>query len=767
MRQKTTGHKMQLPDYSRRIWDEKYRFNGESLQETWERIARSLLVNELPERHEELYNEFLSVLVGFKFLPAGRIIAGLGTGRLVTLMNCFVSGTIADDMRGIYDKITEGALTLKQGGGIGFDFSTLRPKGALVESVGADASGPLPFMDSYDAMCRTIMSAGTRRGAMMGTMRCDHPDIEAFIEAKSDPRRLRMFNLSVLVTDAFMKAVELGIGWSLVFNGKVYKTLPARELWEKIIRSTYDNAEPGVIFIDRINALNNLRSIETIYATNPCGEQPLPPYGACLLGSVNLYKFVIDAFTPNAHFDYMELGSAVKTAVRMLDNVIDISNYPLPQYRDEEIAKRRIGLGVMGLAGAMMALGIRYGSDDSIKFTDDVFKKIQTEAYFASSDLAREKGPFPLFDKDMYHPNRNQMVSRLSMWTYIEERGLRNSLLTTVAPTGTTSLFARNVSGGIEPVFAYHYRRNVLNPDNSFREEIVFDASYLDYISCRADASGPLDLTAPLPGHFVTAEQLTIDEHLGVQAAAQRWVDSAISKTINVPTETPFNEFAEVYTKAYRLGLKGVATYRPNPESGRGAVLTALTAPEPAGGTVEPAGGTAPAPGGTAGGTVEPPRSGREKRPNVLPGRTHKIKMADMEHALYVTVNRNETGQPFEVFFNSRNPVHHQWQVALSLMISAVLRRGGDIAFVPYELKSVFDPNGGCWLNGRFVPSLVAAIGGILEEELADLPPPAEVEPPEPVQKPMGERCPKCGAPGLIRKEGCSSCPSCGHSSCG
>jgi len=349
------------------IWDMKYRFKeadgtpiDRTVEDSWRRIARALAeVEAEPKVWEE---RFYSALSGFKFLPAGRITAGAGTGRNVTLFNCFVMGTVPDSMGGIFDGLKEAALTMQQGGGIGYDFSTIRPRGAEVKGVAADASGPLSFMDVWDAMCRTIMSAGSRRGAMMATMRCDHPDVEAFIEAKKDPARLRMFNLSVLVTDPFMDAVKADGPWELVFDGRVYRTVQARDLWNKIMRNTYDFAEPGVIFIDRINKANNLGYAETIAATNPCGEQPLPPYGACLLGSINMATLVTAPFTAEAEMDPKALADLVRLAVRMMDNVVDASRFPLPQQEAEARAKRRIGLGVTGLADALLMLGLRYGS---------------------------------------------------------------------------------------------------------------------------------------------------------------------------------------------------------------------------------------------------------------------------------------------------------------------------------------------------------------------------------------------------------------------
>ncbi len=436
---------------SRQIWDAKYRLktaNGEpidvTIEDTWRRVANALAAIEAdPSRWEQA---FYRALQDFRFLPAGRILSGAGTDRRVTLFNCFVMGDIGDDLGSIFGHLREAALTLQQGGGIGYDFSSLRPKGAPVQGVGADASGPLSFMDVWDAMCRTIMSAGARRGAMMATMRCDHPDIEDFIAAKRQAGRLRNFNLSVLATDPFMEAVRADAEWPLVFGGKTYKMLRAKALFDSITRATYDYAEPGVIFIDRINARNNLAYCETIRSTNPCGEQPLPPYGACLLGSINLARLVRDPFTANAHVNAAELADLVAVAIRMMDNTIDASGFPLEAQRQEALAKRRIGLGMTGLADALMMSGLRYGSVAAAEQAGDWARQISRAAYLTSARLAQEKGAFPLFDRDAYLAGETIRELDDDVRALIAEHGIRNALLTSVAPTGTISLVADNVS---------------------------------------------------------------------------------------------------------------------------------------------------------------------------------------------------------------------------------------------------------------------------------------------------------------------------------
>lgn len=784
---------------SQQIWDMKYRFKGPdgnpldlAIPDTWRRIAKALAVPEKdPAQWEQ---DFYAALEDFRFLPAGRIVAGAGTARNVTLFNCFVMGTIPDDMGGIFEHLKEAALTMQQGGGIGYDFSTLRPRGAPVKGVGADASGPLSFMDVWDAMCRTIMSAGSRRGAMMATLRCDHPDIEAFIEAKREPGRLRMFNLSVLVTDAFMAAVKQNLPWELKFNGTAYRTVQARELWDKIMRATYAYAEPGVIFIDRINRRNNLHYCETIAATNPCGEQPLPPYGACLLGSINLARLVKKPFEAEAELDLALLDTLVQRAVRMMDNTIDVSRFPLEQQAHEAQAKRRIGLGITGLADALIMVGTRYGSAASIRLIETWMKRLQRVAYLTSVELAREKGAFPLFDKEAYLAGESIRELDEDVRAAIAQHGIRNALLTSIAPTGTISLFADNISSGLEPVFSFTYTRSVLLPDGSRQQEEVSDYAYRLYRQMKGD-------NAPLTEAFVTAQDLSPADHVRVQAAVQKYIDSSISKTINVPEDIDFDAFKDVYAMAYEQGCKGCTTYRPNDitgsvltvkkddkkkpaEAAQQAELPLTSSARPA--ELRPVEATRsrdPAAQSLSGSGVVYMTKPLD-RPEALPGRTYKITWPESEHAMYITLNdiiQDGRVRPFEVFINSKNTEHYAWTVALTRMMSAVFRRGGDVSFVVEELKAVFDPRGGHWMGGRYVPSLLAAIGEVIErhlieigfmadpnaqrEEKAVLALAANAETPKPLS---GLRqCPKCGQPGLIRSEGCDTCTSCGYSKCG
>ncbi|MDD3446079.1 MAG: adenosylcobalamin-dependent ribonucleoside-diphosphate reductase, partial [Zavarzinia sp.] len=653
---------------SQQIWDMKYRLKDAdgrpldaTIEETWTRVATALAAPEPEAERARHVADFRDALQDFRFMPAGRIMAGAGTGRKVTLFNCFVMGTIPDDMSGIFEHLREAALTMQQGGGIGYDFSTLRPKGAPVKGVGADASGPLPFMDVWDSMCRTIMSAGSRRGAMMATMRCDHPDIEAFIAAKRDPGRLRMFNLSVLVTDAFMKAVAADDSWNLVFDGVVYKTIEARALWDTIMKATYAYAEPGVIFIDRINRLNNLWYAETISATNPCGEQPLPPYGACLLGSVNLARFVTDPFEEDAALDLEALDRTVRTAIRMMDNVVDASNFPLPEQADEARAKRRIGLGVTGLADALIMCRARYGGPKALRLIEAWMKAIQRAAYLASAGLAKEKGAFPLFDREKYLAGESIKALDEDVRAAIAEHGIRNALLTSIAPTGTISLFADNVSSGLEPVFSFAYTRKVLMPDGSRRQEEVTDYAYRLWHRLKGDA--------PLPDYFVDAQVLTPADHVKVQAVVQKYVDSSISKTINCPEDISFDAFKDVYLMAWNEGCKGCTTYRPNDITG--SVLSVepkkeeKKAAEPELPLETPAASVRHEDVFEAGGIVYMTKP--LDRPEVLPGKTYKVRWPESEHALYITVNdiiQESRRRPFEVFINSKNMEHYAWTVA-------------------------------------------------------------------------------------------------------
>ena len=778
---------------SREIWDLKYRLKDadgrqadSSLEDTFWRVARAAAAAEKggKKAREKWAERFHRAMSDLGFLPGGRILAGAGTGRSVTLFNCFVLGKIDDDLSAIFAGVKDAALTMQQGGGIGHDFSTLRPKGAPVISIGADASGPVSFMEVWNAMCRTIMSAGSRRGAMMGTLRCDHPDIEAFIDAKSEPGRLRNFNLSVLVTDDFLAAVRADASWDLKFGGKVYRTLPARALWERIMRSTYDYAEPGVVFIDRVNARNNLNYCEEIHATNPCGEQPLPPYGACLLGSINLARLIENPFTTGAALDRGKLEERVKVAVRFLDNVIDVSNYPLEAQRREALAKRRIGLGITGLADALIFAGVRYGTPEAARLAGSWMAIIQNAAYAASADLAAEKGTFPLYDAKRFLASPNVAALDAPVREAIRRHGVRNGCLTSIAPTGTISLLAGNVSSGIEPVFDYRYFRRLLARDGTTHEQTVEDYAHAQF-------RRQFGVAVPLPETFVRAGDLNPAEHLAMQAAMQPHVDSAISKTINCPEDISFEAFKDVYLEAHKLGLKGCTTYRPNPVTG--AVLAPVAEPEktPAKPARPALVEVVPAPERAGVVYMAPPL----EREGVLAGYTYKLRWPGSDHAIYVTINDIEQNvhaggvtskrrRPFEIFINTRNLEHYAWTVALTRMISAVFRRGGDVSFVADELKGVFDPQGGHWVAGRYVPSLLAAIGEVIETHMRrtgflqkdeTLPvdqlqrqEDAVAQSGSAVRRPARIKlCPRCSSGDYVQREGCWVCDACGFSRCG
>jgi len=581
-------------DISRHVWETKYRYadrdwHERTIADTWHRIARTLAAVE-SENAAAWEEQFFSILQDFKFLPGGRIHAGTGTARNVTLFNCFVMGIIEDSIPGIFRALQEGALTMQQGGGIGVDFSTLRPRGTPVRGAGNIASGAVSFMHIWDAMCGTILSTGARRGAMMATLRCDHPDIEEFVTAKQQSRQLRRFNLSVQITDAFIAAVRGDEEWPLVFPAaafdgagktvlrdwpgenepvpcRVMRRLEARQLWEQILQATYDYAEPGVLFIDRINHLNNLRYRERLTATNPCGEIPLPPYGACDVGSLNLTRFVQSPFTSAARVDFDGIEQTTGIAVRLLDNVIDASRFPLRQQAESAHGSRRIGLGITGLADAMVMLGLTYGSEESLAVARNIMRSICHAAYRASIALAGEKQSFPYFERDRYLAGAFIRTLPDDIQSGIARQGIRNSHLLAIAPTGTISLLAGNVSSGLEPIFAASYARNVLTEDGAAKQFLLTDYA----LALWRRLTGA---SAAMPKGFVTAGELPVSAHLQMQAALQPFVDNSISKTINVPENMPLDEFKKIYDMAYDMGLKGCTTFRPNPMTG--AILSEL-----------------------------------------------------------------------------------------------------------------------------------------------------------------------------------------------
>ncbi len=524
---------------SKEIHASKYRLEGEPFQDAMYRVSSSL------SDSDEHRHALSDILLNMRFMPAGRVQAAIGSPRQTTPYNCFVSGVINDDFEDIMTKATEAGKTMRLGGGIGYDFSTLRPRNALIRSLGSSASGPVSFMDIYDSICGTISSAGHRRGAQMGVLRVDHPDIEEFIHAKRNDNNLTRFNISIGITDGFMSAVLNETDFNLKWRGRIVKTVSAKALWDSIMRSTWDWAEPGVLFIDRINQQNNLHYCESIAATNPCGEQPLPPYGACLLGSFNLTKYIkVSAEDGQNYFDYSSLSADIPHVVRAMDNIIDQAIYPLPQQEQEAKNKRRMGLGVTGLANAIEALGHPYGSPEFLEVTEKIMKTLRDDCYYTSTVLAEEKGCFPLFDKDKYLDGYFIKTLNPSTQSRIAEHGIRNSHLLSIAPTGTISLSADNISSGIEPVFTHEYTRTIQTQNGPVFEQIS-DFAYREW--------GILGRKA---------DEVTVMEHVKVLVLCQKYVDSACSKTCNVGDTVTFDEFKNVYIEAYKGGAKGCTTFR-------------------------------------------------------------------------------------------------------------------------------------------------------------------------------------------------------------
>ena len=653
----TDSKEIPFQDASLDIWDKKYRLKSktgeiidETIDDTFKRVARALSdVEESVEQKQQWYESFLWALRRGA-IPAGRITSNAGAQEhkpATSTINCTVSGIINDSMNGILEKVHEAGLTLKAGCGIGYEFSTLRPKGAYVSGAGAYTSGPLSFMDIYDKMCFTVSSAGGRRGAQMATFEVGHPDAMEFIRAKREDGRLRQFNCSLLITDEFMQAVADDQEWPLSFpinqheqgeldlensdqvlwrewpdtqgyvtrdDGlvacRIYKKIPARRMWDMIMSSTYDFAEPGFILVDRINEMNNNWFCENIRATNPCGEQPLPPYGACLLGSVNLTRFVENPFTDQVEFNWDEYHKVVRIFTRMLDNVVEINGLPLGKQRDEIARKRRHGMGFLGLGSTLTMLGMKYGSPDSLEFTDRVAREMALAGWEEALDLSREKGPAPIMQEsfevtgdmmrqrpeleaDGYrigdkikgcelHARYSRYMNQIAEYApelveSLAEEGARFTHHTSIAPTGTISLsLANNVSNGIEPSFAHHYSRNVIRENRKTKEKVeVFSYELLAYrtlIKSRAIPDSE-DESSKLPDYFITAEDISPVAHVDIQAAAQKWIDSSISKTANVPTDFPYEDFKDIYTYAHKKGLKGCTTFRFNPEAFQGVLV--------------------------------------------------------------------------------------------------------------------------------------------------------------------------------------------------
>jgi len=775
------------------VWDRKYRWGEEQHPfDSMSRVVEGVYAKDTNKEAKKLALEAMQKLL---WVPAGRIQAGAGTPNVVTLLNCYMSGDIDDSMSGIADALKGGMLTMQQGGGDGFNFSSLRPAGAFLSRTGAEASGPLPFMDMWDSMCGTIMSAGGRRGAMMAVMDDTHPDLPTFIVAKQKKGRLTNFNVSVLISDAFMDAIACDEDWYLGFNvprkdnkhlfvteretedGDIelwyaYSKWRAKDLWDLIIKNTYDWSEPGVIFIDRINAWNNLNYCETITGTNPCGEQPLPPNGCCNLGAVNLARMVADPYKGGASFDFALLREVAAIGTRFLDNVIDVTLYPLEEQAREEYAKRRIGIGITGLANCLEQLCIPYGSPKALEVTDMIMYTLADVTYMTSARLAKERGTFPLYDSAQWAAH-SPVLPLLSTETrrHVKDNGVRNGVMLTIAPTGTTSLYVGNVSSGLEPVFQHKAQRNVRQDDDTFKPYTVYDYGYL--LWCSVNGLRPDD-THTLPDYMISHEELTVDKHVRMQAACQKFIDASVSKTINCPPDITFDEFKGLYDLAWEVGNKGCTTYRYSEV--RGSILSA------------PAKGTESGPGvrqsDKVHGDIAVTEEVHLKRPDVLPGRTYKVKWPSVNENYYITINE-VADNPFEVFIQSTSSKFADWTTALSLMISAIMRKGGDISFIPEELSKVKSAEDSGWVDGKYYGSLVALIGATIGRHLdsRDIQRAKKTPSSDPsestqmqqhatgklviTEQPMGDFCPQCHQPTVIRQEGCDMCQSCDYSRCG
>ena len=800
---------------SRDVLGEKYLKAGETdVEQLYQRVARALAGAEKPELRAEWEQKFLANLRAGA-IGAGRIMSAGGTDIQATLINCFVQpvgdaiqGMDSEGYPGIYEALREAAETMRRGGGVGYDFSRIRPKGAEVKGTHSIASGPCSYINVFDQSCSTVESAGARRGAQMGVLRIDHPDVLEFITAKRTPGRWNNFNVSVGVSDAFMQAVQDDADWELVHAAKpgkklidqgayqrgdglwVFRKMPARELWNTIMQSAYDFAEPGILFLDQINRDNNLHYCESIAATNPCGEQPLPSYGCCDLGPVILTRFVRNPFGVGGapSFDFEAFEQAVAVQVRALDNVLDVTWWPLPQQRDEAQAKRRIGVGFTGLGNTLSMLCLRYDREEGRDMAARIAERMRNAAYRSSIELAKEKGAFPKFDAKAYLGS-NSFASRLpdDIKADIKQYGLRNSHLLSIAPTGTVSLaFADNASNGIEPAFSWSYTRKKREADGSTSEYTVEDHAYRLYHALHGTSHD-----AELPEYFVSALEMSAADHVAMMQAVQPFIDTSISKTVNIPADYPYEDFKDLYHHAWRAGLKGLATYRPN--NILGAVLQ-TSAPKPEEKTKEQA------PEALA---QDPMRVVIEKRPaGGLPAVAEKIEYWTHEgqQRLYLIVTflpmptadgKSTVERAIEFFMPvGQSGESQQWITATMRMLS-LAARGGFLDRALSDMRKVTWDRGPVRLgtyqkaDGTHVPrwhdSEVAAIGYAIEnliaqraqaqQDLFDADELPDVEPGishAPAGAMAGKKCPECGAHAMIRKDGCDYCTQCGHiGSCG
>lgn len=786
---------------SQDVLAEKYLAAGEqTAEDLFRRVSKALADQEKPELRAEWAEKFFQNMQAGA-IGAGRIMAAAGLDTKATLINCFVQ-PVADATNGfdehgnpgIYTALSQAAETMRRGGGVGYDFSNLRPKGAKVKGTNSFASGPCSFIDVFDASCTTVESAGARRGAQMGVMRIDHPDVLDFITAKRQKGRWNNFNVSVGVTSAFMQAVESDAQWELVHiatpsdnqieegahqreDGKwVYRTVAARELWDTIMKSAYDFAEPGILFIDNINTDNNLYYAETIAATNPCGEQPLPPYGCCDLGPIILTKFVRDAFTENAHFDFEAFRAAVSIQVRMLDNVLDATVWPLPEQHKESQQKRRIGVGFTGLGDALIMLGLKYNSEAGVAQGEEIARNMRDAAYLASVELAKEKGAFPLFDADKYLQSGFTQRLPEEIRAAIRKHGIRNSHLLSIAPTGTVSLaFADNASNGIEPPFSWTYQRKKRTADGGNAFYTVEDHAYRLY-------KAKFGADAELPDYFVSALEMTAAEHVAMMRAVQPYIDTAISKTVNIPADYPFEDFKNLYMESWKAGLKGCATYRPNDTLG--AVLS-VEAPK-----TEEKPAPQPAAAHTSGLSAVV-----ERRPEgPLNAVVDKIEYYthDGVRRLYLVVSFmyvNGVERPIEFFMPVGQTGESQQWITATMRSLSLAARGGFLDKALDDLRKVAWDRGPIrygWRDkedGTRIPLwhdsevalLAYAIQSIIANRASQEQQPAPINPAAPAtvtatpaaatpaQAMSGTKCPECGAHAVIKKDGCSFCTSCGY----
>lgn len=787
------------------IWADKYKYGDERhFNDTAKRVSTAVFANDLGSaegvKAMQLTYEFMTRGL---LMPAGRILAGAGTDKWVTLLNCFVNGDMQDSMKSITEHCSYMVLTMQMGGGMGTPFENVRPFGARLKRTGegSKASGPIPFLEAFDAWGKTVRSAGDRRGAQMWTISDTHPDLMKYVHAKNTKDYLTQGNMSINISDAFMEAKDADEDWALHFpiepafdrpqalidldfeeelpDGTtrkqfVYSIHKARDIWEEITRNTYEYSEPGILFMDRVNELNNLHYVETIRCTNPCGEQPLPPHNACDLGHVVLARMVRNPFTEDAAFDFELLRAVVRVLQRFLDNIWDITKFPLEQQREECLSKRRTGLGYTGLADVFAQMGYRYGSARSADLAERIQQTICEEAYNTSIDLAIEKGAFPLFDADQYLAPNTFAGSRLprDIQDRIRKHGIRNGVLLTIAPTGTTSIVYGNPQGGLEPFFALLQKRKVKQEDDSFKEYI--DGPYACRLYHSMFQGKNEDEIVELPPFFnsVMAGTVKVEDHILIQSRVQRWVDASISKTTNIPKEMPYEDFVKVYDLAYTAGCKGCTTYRPSDV--RGSILEDASVPA---GTSQPE--------QPANIDVVPDRL--VERPIVLEGATYKLKWPRRTSAMYLTINSDVDGVPFEVFITGKDGAQSEWTMALALMITALYRKRGDISFVTEELKSIQSTNDGAfikmphWTKPQYISSLPAYLGHMIEYHFMRQTD-KELDPTTPIHQHIvqnlqldrvddlgGEPCPQCKHPtSLVRSEGCDTCLNqCGYSHCG